>query len=57
MSPFHPYESAFLWDFTLIALVLIAITSVKRVSVMQAVIFKEVILRPSEHFILKVATS
>lgn len=64
--PFTPSESISLWDLTLKLSFLIAITSAKRVSEIQALMASEpylvffpdkVVLRPSDHFIPKVATS
>lgn len=64
--PFTPSESISLWDLTLKLSFLIAITSARRVSEIQALMASEpylvffpdkVVLRPSDHFIPKVATS
>lgn len=64
--PFHPIESTSLWDLTLKVTFLIAITSAKIKSEMQALLIKEphlifypdrVFLRPSDRFIPKVASS
>lgn len=59
--PVHTVDAVSLWDFTLKTTFLIAITSGKRVSEMQALrmkephlIFYQVLLRPSDQFIPKV---
>lgn len=65
-EPFFPLESISLWDLTLKLSFLIAIMSAKRVSEIHALLIKEphlvlypdrVVLRPSEQFIPKVASS
>lgn len=65
-EPFFPLENVSLWDLTLKVTFLIAITSAKRVSEIQALQAKEpclifypdkVVLKPSDRFIPKVSSS
>lgn len=65
-EPFFPLENTSLWDLTLKVSFLIAITSAKRVSEMQALLIKEpylmvypdrLTLKPSDRFIPKVSSA